>query len=187
MQNGQLIFVILFILAITIFSFVREKKKKPSVLMLHFPYSNQQQLLDQLKIIAGYKWEFVIEKSNIKDKLSDIKQYDGILKKIRPRVVFYFLSSTSSNENGVTIFELFCRKYALSLIERHCSLIVILDWDQAAEMVFYKKMLHEFALPFIPLREILDPEKPHMDQNILVKEAITRMAGRLVAELDKLG
>lgn len=191
MQNGQLLFVILFIIAITFFSFLREKKRKPRVLFFGEPFQNQLDLLVQMQMIAGYAYDFSWE--NIQE--SGRKYFDTVEKIIyskKPKVIFVAIDlkvSMMMNEEMVPVnlpaFEHFCRKHALSLQEKGLHLSIILHQSANNHFEKVEMILKEFVLPIINLDEFMEPGKDE-NADLLPKKEIEKLASRINAYLDSV-
>lgn len=187
MHNGQLIFVILFILAITLFSFFREKKKKPKVLILNFPFDNKVPFLQQLKVIAGYQWDFVFEKNDQLENTETHFPFHSIMQKIKPKFVFYFIDFANPEEPAFRDFRIYCAQFALSLLEKHSNLVVVTEVSRHAHHFVFFDIIHEFALPILNLDEVLDLGENISLHGVLAKDELNKLAGKVVYHLDKQG
>lgn len=192
MQNGQLLFVIFFIIAITLFSFFREKKKKPLVIFFGDPFQNKADFIAQMQMIAGYAFDFTWE--NIQG--SGTIFFDNVEKIIqskKPKVIFLSLDFNTSILAGADYstlnlqpFENFCSKHLLSLQEKGVHLAVILNRSAIPHFEKVEMILKEFPLPAIHLEEIAEPAKTDENKNLLSKKEIEKLASKINASLDTI-
>ncbi len=193
MRSGQLLFVILFIIAITVFSFLRERKKKPHVLFIGDPFQNKASLITQMQKIAGYAFDFSWE--NIENVEGNVyfESVEKGIQKTNPKAIFiYFDFSISILLDGeyqplnFLPFENFCRQNALSLQEKRILLVIIFQRSKVGHFEMIAKTLAEFALPFINLDEILEPQNTFESSNFLSPLEIEKLASKASQFLDRI-
>ncbi|MEO7210235.1 MAG: hypothetical protein ABIY35_04750 [Chitinophagaceae bacterium] len=191
MRSGQLLFVILFIIAITIFSFLREKKKKPRVIFFGKSQQNKDGFISQLQKIAGYAYDFSWE--NIQGT-EDAAYFEAVEKSIHstnPKAIFLQIDLTISilradeyQPINILPFENFCRRNALSLQEKRILLVIILKRSEVGHFELIGKTLAEFSIPFINLDEIIEPQNNADEETTLSQLEIEKLSSKVSQFLD---
>ena len=191
MRSGQLLFVILFIIAITIFSFLREKKKKPHVLFFGEPFQNKAGLIGQLQNIAGYAFDFSWQNLSANEGAIYFESVERSIHSVNPKAIFLNIDfSVSLLINGdyqpinLLPFENFCRKNALSLQEKRILLVIILQRSATSPYEMIGKTINEFALPFINLGEIFEQQNSLQSIHTLSQQEIEKLASQVIHFLD---
>jgi len=191
MRSGQLLFVILFIIAITIFSFLREKKKKPHILFFGEPFQNKAGLIAQLQKIAGYAFDFSWQNLSATEGAIYFETVEKSIHTANPKAIFLYIDlSVSLLINGdyqpinLLPFENFCRKNALSLQEKRILLVVILQRSAIPQFEMIGKTINEFALPFINLDEMIEKQNLVENMPVLSHQEIEKLACKVIQFLD---
>lgn len=191
MRSGQLLFVILFIIAITVFSFLREKKKKPRVLFFGAPFQNKAGLITQMQKIAGYAYDFSWQSLTSSESAGYFESVEKSIHAVNPKAVFLYIDlSVSILINGeykpvnLLPFENFCRRNALSLQEKRILLVIILQKSATPQFEMIAKIFNEYALPFINLDEIFEQQNSSQSIHTLSQQEIEKLASKAIYLLD---
>ena len=191
MRSGQLLFVILFIIAITVFSFLREKKKKPRVLFFGAPFQNKAGLITQMQKIAGYAYDFSWQSLTSSESAGYFESVEKSIHAVNPKAVFLYIDlSVSILINGeykpvnLLPFENFCRRNALSLQEKRILLVIILQRSVIPQFEIIWKTINEFALPFINMDEIIEHQNIVENMHIFSQPEIEKLASKAIHFLD---
>lgn len=191
MRSGQLLFVILFIIAITVFSFLREKKKKPRVLFFGKPFQNKTGLIAQMQKIAGYAYDFSWENIPKTEGFAYFEAVEKLIHSTNPKAIFLHIDLTVSilideayQPLNFLPFENFCRHNALSLQEKRILLVIILQRSAVNDFEKIAKVLGEFSIPFINLDEIIEFQNNPEDEASFSQLEIARLASKVIQHLD---
>ncbi len=191
MRSGQLLFVILFIIAITVFSFLREKKKKPRVIFFGKSFKNKTGLIIQLQKIAGYAYDFSWENNQGTEGAAYFDSVEKAIKTTNPKAIFLQIDLTISilrddeyQPLNLLPFENFCRRNALSLQEKRILLVIVLKRSAVGHFELIGKTLAEFSIPFINLDEIIEPQNNAEEETTLSQLEIEKLSSKVSQHLD---
>ncbi|MBS1730973.1 MAG: hypothetical protein JSS67_09400 [Bacteroidetes bacterium] len=190
MQTGQLIFVIFFILFITLFSFLRDQKKKPLVLFFGTPFPNMPDLLTQMHKIAGFAYDFSWKNSYSLKHDTDFQLFENTINKMKPKVIFLYNDSLIHKDILPDLQYLdyqpwmdFCKKYALPLHEKRISLMIICNQEEET----FRKLeitLQEYALNLMNLSDIIENREMSFEEMGLSITEINKLASKISFFLD---
>ncbi len=191
MRSGQLLFVILFIIAITVFSFLREKKKKPRVLFFGEPFQNKAGLIFQMQKIAGYAYDFSWQNLSQTNGAAYFESVEKAIHTTNPKAIFLSVDLTISilrdgeyQSLNLLPFENFCRQNALSLQEKRILLVIIFQKSTISDFEKLLKTLGEFSIPFINLDEITELQNSGNNDISLSQVEIEKLASKVSQHLD---
>lgn len=193
MRSGQLLFVILFIIAITLFSFLREKKKKPRVLFFGTPFQNKAGLISQMQKIAGYAYDFSWCNIQSTEGAAYFESIEKMILSRNPKAIFLhidliisILQDEAYKPVNLWPFENFCRQNALSLQEKRILFVILLKRSEVVNFEQVGKILGEFAIPFINLDEMIEAQSNPEKENEFSQLEIEKLSSEISRYLDSV-